>query len=65
MKATALKIVRLTTVANDDVKRFRARAQECRRIADEAHSAEWRKSLLALAKDLDDEADRVQAEQAD
>ena len=50
------------TMPNDDAKRFRQRALECRKIADEAGNAEWRSWLLDLAKDLEDEAERSEAE---
>ena len=50
---------------NDDTAaRFRKRALECRRIADEAKSPDWRDSLLTMAKDLEDEADKIDAEQS-
>ena len=48
----------------DDADRFRKRAEECRRIAANAKDEEWRKSLLDLARDLDEEADRIDREQA-
>lgn len=54
VKATAMHSVCLMDVQKDDAERFRERAHECRRISGEAHSAEWRISLLALAKDLED-----------
>lgn len=49
---------------NEVAKRFRERARDCRRIADEASSGEWRESLLTLAQNLEDEADRLDAEEA-
>lgn len=61
--ATAVALVRLTAVPNEDAKRFRERARECRRIAAEASSGEWRDSLLTLAQNLEDEADRLDAEE--
>ena len=48
----------------DDAARFRSRARECRRIANEAKSAIWRESLLSIAKDLENEADKIDAEKA-
>lgn len=63
-EATAASSVRLTWMASADAKRFRERACHCRGIAEEAHSPEWRKSLLELAKDLEDEADKIDAEEA-
>ena len=53
---------RLAAVPNDDAECFRRRAAECRQIADEAGSDEWREALLTLAQDLEDEADRIDAE---
>ena len=47
-----------------DAARFRQRARECRKIAEEAKSPAWRESLLSLAKDLEDEADKIDAEKA-
>jgi hypothetical protein len=48
-------------MANATATRFRKRARECRRIADEVREPSWLKALLALAKDLDDEADKIDA----
>lgn len=46
-----------------DVSRsFRNRASDCRNLAAQAGSEEWRNSLLSLAKDLEDEADKIDAE---
>ena len=56
--------VRLTAVPKDDAERFRERARECRRISHDAQSTVWRTSLLTLAKDLEDEADKIDAEEA-
>jgi hypothetical protein len=50
-------------MANATSRRFRQRARECRRIADEVREPSWLKALLALAKDLEDEADKIDAEQ--
>lgn len=47
----------------DDANRFRERARECRNIASESKSQNWRESLLALAKDLEDEADDLDREE--
>ena len=49
----------------DDASRFRNRAEQCRKIAAEAGSKLWRNELLGLAKDLDDEADELDREEAD
>ena len=43
----------------DDAKRFRRRAAECRSLAAQAGNAEWRQSLLELAQDLENEADEI------
>ena len=58
-----MNFVRLTVVQKDDAKRLRERARECRRISGEAYSTEWRNSLLALAKDLEDEANKIDVEE--
>ena len=50
---------------SDDADRFRKRARDCRKIADEAKSTNWRESLLSLAKDLEDEADKIDEEESD
>lgn len=52
-------------MGDDTAARFRKRAQECRDLAADARSDDWRESLLALAEDLDEEADRIEAEEAD
>ena len=54
--ATAVSVVRSTAVPYEDAKRFRQRAADCRRIAEQTKSDEWRGSLLDLARDLEDEA---------
>lgn len=40
----------------EDAQRYRQRAKECRRIAAEVKDEAWRRSLLELAKDLENEA---------
>lgn len=47
---------------SEDSDRFRRRARECRDLAEQASSAEWRKSLLQIAQDLEYEADRLDSE---
>ena len=44
--------------------RFRARATQCRTLADAAHDEESRRSLSEMAQELDDEADKIDAEEA-
>ena len=39
--------------------RFRQRARECRQMAEEVREPDWRKTLLELAQDLEDEADKM------
>jgi hypothetical protein len=46
-------------MSSEDAERFRARARECRTIAAAAKSAEWQASLLALAQELEDEAEKI------
>ena len=47
----------------DDSNRFRARAIQCRTLADAAHYEESRRSLSEMAKELDEEADKIDAEE--
>jgi hypothetical protein len=42
--------------------RFRERAIHCRMLAEAAHDAAARRELLEIAQELDDEADKVDAE---
>ena len=49
-------------MGDDTAARFRKRARECRKIAAEAKTDYWRQSLLTLARDLEDEADKIDAE---
>ena len=49
-------------MANATSKRFRERAAQCRRIAEEVREPSWLEALLDLAKDLEDEADKMDAE---
>ena len=49
---------------SDEAARFRQRARECRLIAAEVGPNDWRQSLLDLAQDLEDEADRIDAEES-
>lgn len=49
---------------DDTATRFRKRTRECRDLAAEAESDDWRQSLQNLAQDLEDEADRIDGEEA-
>jgi alkyl sulfatase BDS1-like metallo-beta-lactamase superfamily hydrolase len=51
-------------VENNDSRAFRKRARKCRDIAQGAKNADWRKLLLTLARELDDEADKIDSESA-
>ena len=42
--------------------RFRRRAAECRQMAEEVREPDWRRLLLDLAQDLEDEADKMDSE---
>ena len=42
--------------------RFRRRAAECRQMAEEVREPDWIQTLLELAQDLEDEADKIDAE---
>lgn len=48
----------------EDATRFRKRARECCEMAAQARDEEWRWWLLALAEDLESEADRDDAEES-
>ena len=48
---------------SEDADRFRQRASECRRLAEQAADEYWRTALEALADDLDREADLIDAEE--
>ena len=47
----------------NDAQRFRERAQDCRRLAEEARNPEDRRVLSEMAAELDAEADRIEAEE--
>jgi hypothetical protein len=49
---------------NDTAQRFRKRARECRRMAEEVREPDWLNTLLKLAKELEDEADKIEAEKS-
>jgi hypothetical protein len=49
---------------NEDAERFRSRARDCRRLADDAREEEWRRTLSEMATELDGEADRLDDEDA-
>jgi hypothetical protein len=48
---------------SDDADRFHQRAGECRRLAADARDADTRRQLSRMATELDDEADRIEAEE--
>ena len=43
-------------------QRYRDRAKDCRNMADASYDPELREALLDMAKDFDDEADRLDAD---
>ena len=47
----------------DEAARFRARAIHCRELASDARDEQARRTLVEMAKDLDDEADQIEAEE--
>lgn len=49
---------------SEDSDRFRNRAQECRRLSGDVRDEETRAQLAQMAKELDEEADIIDAEQA-
>jgi hypothetical protein len=48
---------------SDDADRFRKRAKECRRLAGDARDEETRAQLSQMAKELEEEADKIEAEE--
>ena len=48
----------------DEAEGFRRRARECREIAERANDGEWRRMLVSIAEELDEEADRIDADDA-
>ena len=44
-----------------EADRFRSRAKQCRQLAQDARDEESRKTLDAMAEDLDGEADQIDA----
>ena len=53
------------TASNETSARFRTRARECRQMAEEVRELDWRKTLLELAQDLEEEADKIDDEDSD
>jgi hypothetical protein len=50
------------STARMTAQRFRERARQCRHVAEEVREPDWLNMLLELAKDLEDEADKIEAE---
>ena len=48
----------------EDASRFRERARQCRQLAKDARDDEARKTLNEMGDELDEEADRIDAEEA-
>lgn len=48
---------------SDEAKRFRDRAKDCRDLAGATYDDRWRQTLLNMAEDFEEEADRVEAEE--
>lgn len=48
---------------SNDSERFRRRARECRDIAAQTKDTWWSTMLLELADELEEEAERVEAEE--
>lgn len=51
-------------VVISDAQSFRNRAQECRNVADRAHDRRAQEELRMLARDLDEEAVKIDGEEA-
>lgn len=49
--------------ASMTAQRFRQRARKCREVAEEVQEPDWLNFLLELANDLEEEADRIEAEE--
>jgi hypothetical protein len=49
---------------SEDAERFRMRARECRELASKARVEEVRKHLLSLADELDEEAGKIDSDEA-
>lgn len=47
----------------EDSQRFRQRAKQCRTLAKDARDAESRRTLNQMGEELDEEADRLDAEE--
>lgn len=47
---------------SDDAKRFRRRAADCRQLAEDARDPRDRELLKDISKELDEEADKIDAE---
>ena len=48
----------------EDAERFRLRAKDCRRLANDARDDEARRTLSKMAIELDEEADKIDEEEA-
>ena len=46
----------------DEAARFRSKARQCRDLAIRARDEEDRLQLIQIARDMDDEADKIEAE---
>jgi hypothetical protein len=57
-------VVREESMTSGGRSRFRARAKQCQTLAIAAHDEDARRSLSAMAQELDDEADKIEAEEA-
>ena len=47
----------------EEADRFRARAKQCRELARNARDPASRRELTNMAKELDEEADKIEAEE--
>ena len=56
-------MVRFAYVSSD-AESFRSRAVQCRDVANGTKDTQAQRELRALAKDLDDEADKIEGEEA-
>lgn len=46
----------------EEAERFRMRARECQHVAGQARDSHWHDQLIAIAAELEQEADRIDRE---
>jgi hypothetical protein len=61
-EGVAVRYAPADAIIKHAAERFRMRACECRRMAEEVKEPDWLKTLLELAEELESEAERMEAE---